>query len=64
MVKINCLLIELGVYDEIHDAIGSLDCTGYEDGEHMATLVCTPMAHGKSMRPGLPEQIDRIPAVG
>lgn len=35
MVKINCLLIELGVYDEIHDAIGSLDCTGYEDGEHM-----------------------------
>lgn len=35
MAKINCLLVDLGVYDEVNEAIESLDCTEYEDGEHM-----------------------------
>lgn len=35
MAEINCLLVDLGVYDQVYEAIESLDCTEYEDGEHM-----------------------------
>lgn len=35
IAEINRLLVDLGVYDEVNDAIESLDCSEYEDGEHM-----------------------------
>lgn len=35
MAKINCFLVDFGIYEEVIEAIKSLDYTEYVDGEHM-----------------------------
>lgn len=46
MARIN-RLVDPGVYEEVTEAIEPFDRSEYVAGEHMSTLVCTPMDRAK-----------------